>query len=217
MINTNDLRVKQKSYSQNAEDAFVLDYFKGFKGTLFDIGANDGTLYSNSRLLIENDWQAHLFEPGRIYDVLVDLHNGNDNVRLNNFGLSDQQERLTFWESENHVPNGNDYGLVSTTVFEETKRWPNVKFHQQTINLTSFNDYWEWIGKPTIDFISLDVEGMEMKILKAINLTDVGCSCLCIEFNGIPELKAQFTDYCVLYGLKLAHSNNENLLFTKNK
>lgn len=202
-----------RTYSQNQEDLFVLSYFKGFKGTLYDIGANDGKTLSNSLLLIENGWEAHLFEPGSVYSQLHELHKDNSAVRLNNFGLSDKHETLTYWESEAHVPGGNDTGLVSTTIFEETKRWPNVKFHEKQIQLTDINDYWDWIGKPNIDFISLDVEGMELQILKAMNLTEMGCKCLCVEFNGIKALQVQFTNYCALHGLKLAHVNNENLIF----
>lgn len=203
------------TYSQNKEDLFILDYFKGFKGSLFDVGANDGITFSNSKLLIDNGWQAHCFEPGSVYEKLYNLHGEDDNVRLNDFGLSDKSETVKFWESENHVPNGNDSCLVSTTVFEETKRWPDVIFHEKEIRLTSFNDYYGWIGKPTIDFISMDIEGGEWALLQSIDLNAIGCKCLCIEWNSIPELQVQFTNYCASYGLKLAHVNNENLIFVR--
>lgn len=204
-----------RTYSQNKEDLFILNYFGNYKGTLFDVGANDGVTFSNSKLLIDKGWDAHLFEPGSIYSKLLELHGENSHVRLNNFGLSDKCETLTFWESENHVPHGNDYGLVSTTVFEETKRWPAVAFHEQTIKLSAFNDYWGYIGNPVIDFISLDVEGMELQILQSIDLTAISCKVLCIEFNSNGALQLQFTNYCALHGLKLAHINRENLIFVK--
>jgi FkbM family methyltransferase len=202
-----------KSYSQNNEAEIITAYFGNYKGTLFDIGANDGITLSNSYNLIELGWNAHLFEPGSVYDKLFTLHQHNDYVRLNNFGLSDKCETLKFWESEAHVLNGSDYGLVSTTVFEETKRWPNVVFHEKEIMLTAFNDYWQYIGKPDIDFISLDVEGMEWQILQSIDLCKVGCSCLCVEHNGNIDIESKFTNYSKKYGLKLGAKNNENLLF----
>lgn len=204
-----------KYHSQNNEAEFLIKYFRGYKGTLFDIGGNDGITFSNSYDLIKLDWEAHIFEPGTIFNKLNELHKDNDLVRSNNFGLSDKQEDLTFWESEAHVPNGNDYGLVSTTIFEETKRWPNVKFHEKQIRLTAFNDYWEWVGKPVVDFISLDVEGMELQILKSINLTELNCMALCIEWNGIVDVLNEAAKYCAIHKLELAYQNAENLIFAK--
>lgn len=203
------------SRSQNNEVELIAAYFGDYKGLLFDIGANDGITFSNSYNLIELGWNAHLFEPGSVYDKLFALHQHNSYVRLNNFGLSDKCETLKFWESEAHVLNGADTGLVSTTIFEETKRWPNVVFREKEIMLTGFNDYWQAIGKPDIDFISLDVEGMEWQILQSIDLGKVGCSCICLEWNGNHMLMGEFVKYCSRFGLKLVHVNNENLIFTR--
>ncbi|NBO23595.1 hypothetical protein EBU94_09705 [bacterium] len=73
-------------YSQNSEDVFLLDFWKqkfgNSKGTLLDVGANDGKTLSNSLLFIENGWKAHLFEPSNpTFQKLVELHKGNENVR----------------------------------------------------------------------------------------------------------------------------------------
>jgi len=203
-----------KYHSQNKEAHFIINYFKGYTGTLFDIGANDGITFSNSYDLININWDAHLFEPSSVYSKLLQLHGEKSHVRLNNFGLSDKCETLKFWESEAHVPNGNDYGLVSTTVFEETKRWPDVKFHEKEIMLTAFNDYWGYIGKPVIDFISLDVEGMEMQILRSIDLAEIGCKCLCLEWNGNRDVLIEAVQICNANYMKLTHQNAENLIFT---
>ena len=36
------------NYSQNNEQNIILNYFKNYKGTLLDLGANDGITFSNS-------------------------------------------------------------------------------------------------------------------------------------------------------------------------
>lgn len=204
-----------RSYSQNSEDRFVLDYFKGFKGTLLEIGANDGRTLSNSLLLIENGWKAHLIEPGKVFSELSAFHAFNKNVSVYNYGIGKLDEVVNFFESGAHVPNGNDRALVSSVDYAETERWRNagVEFDEHPIQLVS----WETFAGNRIafDFISIDAEGMDWEILKQIDLTAVGCSCLVIEWNTIPALKAQFTDYCGSYGLKLAHINAENLIFTR--
>lgn len=204
-----------KYYGQNLEDKIAHEYFGDRKGLLFDIGANSGQFLSNSLALINLGWQAHLFEPGEVFTELYDLHCDNDLVRLNNFGLSDKTETVNFWESESHVPNGTDKGLVSTTVFSETKRWPNVVFHEKEVKLVSFKEYYKSIGSPKIDMVSLDTEGTELLILKEIDLEKCGVDLLIIEWNSIPVVGNWFTAVCKEHGMKEIHRNAENQIFAR--
>lgn len=188
----------------------MLEYFNGHVGMLISIGENDGTTLSNARLLIENGWQAALFEPGGTYSTLSELYKDNPRVHTYNFGIGDRNEVVDFWESGAHVPNGTDTGLVSTTNFEETKRWPDVEFTKKQVKLVPFSDI---VYYSPVDFISIDAEGMDWSILKQIDLTKIGCRCLIIEWNGDMQLGHKIVDYCIGYGMKLAKSNAENLIF----
>lgn len=210
------------AYSQNNEDEFVLNYFGDYKGTVLEIGANDGVTFSNSRLLIENNWEADLVEPG--YEPCKQLTfmylGDSEKVRVYAFGIGAKNEKVDFWESDAHVPNGDDIGLVSTTDFEETKRWPDVKFTKRKIILQTFKKFCKDIihfhpdrNPIKFDFISIDAEGYDWKILQQINLEEVGCKCLCIEWNSNPELLKLFSDYCKGFTLKV--QNAENLIFCR--
>lgn len=203
------------SYSQNGEDLFVLDYFKGFKGTLLEIGANDGRTLSNSLLLIENGWNAYLLEPGSVCGDLFMLHKDNPKVHIFNYGIGEGDEVVKFYESGAHVLYGSDKGLVSSTDYIETIRWRNsgVIFTEREIQLISFENFHNSIDNIPFDFISIDAEGHDWTILQQIDLS--GTSALCVEWNGIAQLKVQFADYCAFYRLKLAHVNNENLIFVR--
>jgi len=205
-----------KSYSQNAEDLFILNYFGNYKGTLLEVGANDGKTLSNSLLLIKNGWKAHLVEPGNVFEYLFHQHVANSNVTLHNYAIGGEfNKEATFYESAAHVAGGADIGLVSSLDFEETERWRKngVAFTETKVQVKSFREFYKEAGQPKFDFISIDAEGFDWDILQQINLTEVGCKALCIEFNGIEALQVQFTNYCALHGLKLAHINNENLIF----
>lgn len=218
MISTDNIRVKQKYYSQNAEDVFVLDYFKGFKGTLLEVGANDGRTLSNSLLLIENGWKGHLIEPGRkVFGSLYALHEFNPSVKMYNYGIGNKFETVTLYESGAHIINGSDLGLVSTIDYAETERWrkSGVQFDEITIQINTFDGFYKFCNSDTFDFISIDAEGLDWQILQQIDLNSVGCKCLCIEFNGDNELQVRFSIYCASYGLKLAHINNENLIYIR--
>lgn len=200
-------------YAQNLEDKFVHEYFGNYKGNLLEIGANTGTFLSNSLALINLGWSATLLEPGETCVDLMYLHEKNDKVTVHNFGIGDKNTYSIFYESGAHVPGGSDKGLVSTVDFEETKRWSGVEYKKTEILLKTFETFYEGIGKPKFDFISIDAEGFDWIILQQIDLEVVGCRCLIIEWNGNPELSTKFTQYCK--GFKLAHINNENLIFVK--
>lgn len=207
--------VSMNSYSQNGEDKFILNYFGKFKGTLCEIGANDGVTLSNSKLLIEHGWCAHLLEPGGICADLFLLHKDNSNVHVYNYGIGETEQIVTFYESGAHISGGIDKGLVSTCDYDETLRWRKngVEFTETNIQLVPYDKFLEYVDYTVFDFISIDAESYDLLILKQINLSLT--SCVCIEYNGDPSLEFDMVVYCANFGLKLSHKNNENLLFIR--
>lgn len=215
-------------YSQSNEDEFVLDYFINRYNikdihqpgmfddfALLEIGANDGTTFSNSKLLIENGWKAYLLEPGCICGDLIMSHQGNQKVHIFNYGIGECDGMVSFWESGAHVLHGKDKGLVSTTNFKETLRWPHVEFEEREIQLVSFDNFYNHAERPGFDFISIDAEGQDWIILQQIDLNIVGCRCLCIEHNGDQSLIANYINYCLDFGFREALRNGENIIFVK--
>lgn len=205
-----------RSYSQNAEDVIVWALFKGFKGTLLEIGANNGQTLSNSKLLIENGFSGHLVEPGHTFNALSKSHKKNDKVKCYNYAIGGLFEtEMSFYESGAHVKGGNDTGLVSTLDFEETERWRRngVQFTERKVAVKPFSHLYRDMGKPMLDFISIDAEGHDWDILQQIDLNMVGCKVLIIEWNGDQDLLKKFTDYCANF--RLVDKNNENLIFSK--
>lgn len=204
-----------RSYAQSGEDLIVQKLFGSYKGTLLSVGENDGSTFSNARLLIENGFSAHLLEPGEVCADLIRLHKDNDKVSIHNFGIGEKTGEVTFYESDNHVPGGTDKGLVSSTNYAETERWrkAGVNFRETTIQLLSFKDFYEIVGEPQFDYITIDAEAHDWIILQQIDLEVVGCKVLIIEWNGDHELFKKFTDYCK--GFRLVDRNNENLILSK--
>ena len=205
------------SYSQSKEDLMVLRYFKDHKGNLLSVGENDGQTFSNANLLIQHGWSAWLIEPASVFDDLRTLHEFNPRVKCYNYGIGEDDQVVPFYESANHVRGGSDRALVSSVDVTETERWrkAGVEFTEKNIQLKSFASFWEEAGKPNFDFISIDCEGMDWLVLQQINLDVVGCKVLCIEWNGVIDLGDTFTLYCRQFGLRLAHQNNENLIFAR--
>lgn len=201
--------------SQNNEAQIVSGYFKGFKGTVLDIGANDGITFSNSYDLIQSGWSGVLVEPGTVFGKLQELHKENKKVQCYQLAISDKEEQLTFYESGAHVKNGTDTGLVSTLDYNESIRWRNsgVQFTERKVQAVPFGWILKWHKQ--FEFITIDAEGNDWNILKQIDLGSVGCRCLCIEWNGDDQLKRIFAGYCATYDLREIHRNRENIIFTK--
>jgi FkbM family methyltransferase len=195
-------------YSQNNEEQVILDYFGNKIGNLLDIGANDGITLSNSRKLIELGWGAELIEPAEIpYNKLKELYKDNKKVKLHNIAISDINGEMTFYNSGEHLGNG-DSDLLSTLSITDKQKWESKTEYKETkvksMRWIDFN-YWQ-----LYDFINIDAEGYDLSILKQIDLIEVGCSCLCIEHNG-----HQYNDIMRelrKYNMKTLLVNNENLI-----
>jgi FkbM family methyltransferase len=201
--------------SQNNEAQIVANYFGKFKGTVLDIGANDGQTFSNSYDLIKSGWSGVLIEPGTVFTQVQELYKDNKAVTCYQLAIADKEQMLTFYESGAHVKKGTDSGLVSTLDYNETIRWRNngVEFTERKVQAVPFSWVYKWHKQ--FDFITIDAEGFDLAILKQIDLAKVGCKCLCIEWNGNPALDQAYKVYCNYYGLKEFSRNRENLIFAK--
>lgn len=205
-------------YGQNKEDEVINNlivsrYGANFKGTILDLGANDGITLSNSRFFIENGWNGILIEAGKLpYEKLMTTV--LPNTIAINCALGNQNGSLTFYES-NNLLNSNDVGLVSSLVVDETQRWRNAgvgftEYQVECLTWDSFLDKFHLKSK-NFDIISIDIEGMDYDVLIQMNLRELECKVLCIEFNGKDMQK--YVDYAQSHGMILFHQNAENLIF----
>ena len=208
-------------YSQNFEDQIVWDYLKkkGIEqGTVLDIGANDGTTFSNSLYFIESGWSAYLFEPSRqAFDKLRKLHENNPNVKLFNSGVSAVSEIKILYDCGSLI-NENDLSLVATTQKNDKEKWQHrVNYFETEAFFIKWQDFLNGaqLENQTFDFITIDAEGEDWEILKQINLLTHDCSVLCVEWNGLPTNEKLFTEYANSYNLYEISRNGENIIFAK--
>ena len=205
-------------YSQNNEDQIIAAHFGEYKGTLVEIGANDGITLSNSRLLIDRGWEAHLFEPSLpTFKKLEQLHLENKNVFTYPVGVADFTGESDFYES-GQLLGGIDKSLVSCINPEEMERWESkVDFIQTKANFTTWNEFVKEYGyeEKTFDFISVDAEGEDWNILKQINMKQHNCKVLCVEWNSKPNLSQAFVEFANYFEMKEIHRNAENIIFAK--
>ena len=203
-------------YSQNSEDELIADYFGGQVGRLLDIGANDGVTLSNSRLLVELGWEADFVEPSpSAFGKLSELYRDSDQARLHNFAIGTKTGQVDFFDSDWHLKQG-DTALISSMSVEHVEKWKRHTkpdktrqgFTKMRVPCFAYSDT-PFVDQP-FDFITIDAEGMDFEILKQINLSRTDA--LCIECTGGKERQV-IEHYARGFGLLLAHSNFENLIF----
>lgn len=204
-------------YSQHSEQQIITDYFGSFRGTLADIGANDGITFSNSRYLLEQGWYGVLVEPsGKTFGQLVkNSEPFTGKVILHNCAIGEHNGQTDFYESGPLISK-KDHSLVSSMKVRETDRWrrkskpedPIVKFTKTTVPVITFAELLKNSGCDTLDFITIDVEGMELEILRQIDFTTIGCKLICVEYNG-----RGYEEYDRLIPMPLIYKNKTNLIY----
>ncbi len=198
-------------YSQNQEEVYILDYFKGREGRLLDIGANDGKTFSNSLGLIQFGWEADLVEPSpKAFQKLLHLHGGNKNVKLWQYAISNVSGMHPFYESGTLINEG-DTSLVSSLIPSELKRWPKILFTPCEVESITYRELFYMAGGNEWDFISIDAEGFDWEILNQIDLAKT--QMVCVEHNGIETGK--YVKYCEKFTMKLIYKSGENIIMAK--
>lgn len=195
-------------YSQNNEEKVILDYFGDHVGTFADIGANNGVTLSNTRALVEKGWKGILVEPSpAVWNDLKDsLRPG---VYAYPFAITTHNGEIVLHDSGPLISQ-TDHSLVSTVVPSEMERFNKVTTYTPVkVKCFRWKTFLNRVKYKTFDFISIDAEGMDLEILKQIDLTDT--KMVCVEWNG--KQKEEFVNAC--QGFNLIAENQENLIFAR--
>jgi FkbM family methyltransferase len=198
-------------YSQNAEEEIILKYFGGKVGSYISIGENDGITLSNVRKLAELGWTGVNVEPSpTAFKMLIENTKHFKNVKNYNFALGTTNGNVKFFDSGSHLGNG-DHGLVSTMVFEERNRWKKEHFTEIEVKCFRWKTFLNRLSVKEFDFISMDIEGMEIELLKQMDLRTT--SLVCLEWNSKPEVKAEFDK--LMIGFNIIYTSPENLIYAR--
>ena len=181
--------------SQCGQDKWIIEkLFPGKKGgTFVDIGANDGITLSNTYLLETMGWNGIAVEPiPTVYEKLaknrqcitvngcIAPKTGKDHFRVITgysemlSGLVDEYDPKHLERIENELDShGGDFNDIE-------------------VNCYNFNELLESNGISQVDYLNIDVEGVEYKILNSIDFDRIQVSIIGVENNyldtTIPKL-----------------------------
>jgi FkbM family methyltransferase len=157
-----------KSYSQEGEDMVLRSFFEGqenYKGFFVDVGAHHPYRFSNTLHFYQKGWRGINIEPTPGAIKAFNRFRSKD-INLN-IGISDRKDKLTFYCFNEPALNG-----FSKELSEERNRTKNYHIIKElgveTYPLAEILDKHLPQGQK-IDFLTIDVEGLDLQVLKSNN------------------------------------------------
>lgn len=163
-----------KNYSQHGEQDHILKFFGDFKGRFIDIGAFDGVTGSNTRALIELGWSGVSIEanPENFQTLLGKKLNG---VACVNAAVMPKAGLEKFYFSADQCGTCLDNPNLKAMLPVRSSYFIAAVTPQMIADRLG-DDF---------DFISLDVEGVDLEVLRALGPVTGKARLLCFE-DSIP-------------------------------
>ncbi len=197
-------------FSQGGEDAILYGIFNkkigiGEPGFYVDVGAYHPTIHSNTYLFYQKGWNGInldacpgsmlKFEKLRQRDINLEIGVGNFNGESSFFVL-DEKSTMNSFSKENLEHHG-----MLTGVTKEV----NVEVSTLETILDSYSDIFE-----EIDFLSIDVEGMELTVLESNNWQKykpkvIVLEMICTNIKDVAE--HEITRYLAALGYQVVAKN----------
>lgn len=154
----------KKSYSQEGEDMILSRIFDGKKqGFYVDVGAHHPRRFSNTHFFYKQGWTGINVEPNPDVQRLFDAERPRDiNLQC---GISELESELIYYYFDDPALNTFDFDVVrsrlNTTPYKLIKQEPIKVFRLETI-------FKRYLSLPQrIDFLTIDVEGLDCSVLKS--------------------------------------------------
>lgn len=175
----------RRDYSQHGEDVFVREYFKDLKNGFFvDIGASHPFRISNTFSLYRMGWNGVAVDPIPAFKLLYKLWRPRD--KFLNLGVAPTSGVLKYFELIPSVLSSFDADYVGVLV--KNRRAEILKTYD--VNVITINQLFEdYIGSRKIDFLTIDVESLDLQILQSLDFRRFRPSLICVEFNNNDDEK----------------------------
>tara|TARA_Y100001958_G_C21042304_1_gene411486 strand:+ start:59 stop:721 length:663 start_codon:yes stop_codon:yes gene_type:complete len=166
----------KKSYSLLGEDLIIKNFFKNQKKGLYvDVGAYHPLEGSNTHLLFKKGWHGINIDVNPLSIELFKILRPYD--KNLNFAISDKKgfKKLYFRKKIN---------MLNTLDKQEAEiNFPNG-YQIKKVRADTLNNILKRLKlNKKIDFLNIDVEGFEMKVLKSIKLNNYKPKLICVEIH----------------------------------
>jgi len=182
-------------------------------GFYVELGANDGVRFSNSYYFeVNKGWKGVLIEPAPNLYVTCKKKRGANNVVFCNacvsFDYKEEFVRMKYCDSMT-ISDNLDLDIGDHDKFVEggeqylNEGESTFIFGAKSATLNSLLKEAE--APALIDFLSLDVEGAELEVLKGVDFTKYNFRYMVIECRDIDKMNAYLTEFNYSFEKKITH------------
>ena len=190
----------RNNYSQFDEDLFLIEFFKNNrKGTFVDLGAFHPMRYNNTYLLYKKGWRG----------INIDLN--QTSIDMFNIARKNDINRCALLSDVR--------GLKKTVYFEHNFSAVNSMTHKKGLEIKREmeTEIFDDIVTDKFDFLNIDLEGQDYKVLKSINFEKYKPRLICIEILEKSEDKNEIFNFMEEKNYKFIKTCNVSYFFERNE
>lgn len=187
-----------KTYSQYNEDLFINLLFEGKNNGFFvDVGANDPVIMSNTKKFVDKGWRGINIEPNpELYEKLKE--NRPNDINLN-IGISPESGQLTFYEMTADTLSS----FNKEVALKLGKKFNAQIKSEKLIEVEPLkNIFQKYLNNDEIDFMSVDVEGYDLKVLQSNDWDKYRPKAILVEVDHVGDTVGEYLmnkDYKLVY------------------
>tara|TARA_B100000902_G_C27300521_1_gene912500 strand:+ start:337 stop:999 length:663 start_codon:yes stop_codon:yes gene_type:complete len=192
--------IKKKSYSQFSEDLILKEIFGKFVGKYVDIGCFHPIKYNNTALLHKNGWTGTNID---LNQKSIELFKACRPSDINIVAcLSDKIEIIDIYMD-------TEFSALNSIYSENFNNFDIKNYKKKKVETKLFKD----LIHNNFDYLNIDCEGNDYKILKSIDLKYFTPKVIIIEVNQ--QYKDKIYDYLNINGYKLYKVQTLSHIFVK--
>ena len=192
--------IKKKSYAMDGEDTEVINYFKNkTKGFYVDVGCYHPIHRNNTYLLYKKNWNGINIDTSQFSIDLFDYMRPND---LNyNCAISNKNEIIKLFYQKELSQLSTTESIQAEMVFQGNIKEKVIQAFtlDEILNKSKYKN-------SKIDFLDIDVEGADLKVLEGLSFEKFKPELICVEIHARKIIESEIYKFLVDKKYKLIWS-----------